>query len=58
MRKRQKVNIEKKRDDEEQSQRFFQTARKIGAGREQSQADELLGQLAKMPPEPRKKKDH
>jgi hypothetical protein len=42
------------RDDEEQSQLFIKKAREIGADEEQSRADELIGRLAKKPPEPRK----
>lgn len=44
-----------KRDDEEQSRLFIEKAREIGADDEKSAADDLLGQLAKMPPEPRSK---
>jgi hypothetical protein len=45
-----------KRDDANQSRAFIKKAREIGADEEQSGADELLGQLAKKPPEPRSKK--
>jgi hypothetical protein len=44
-------------DDRKQSKLFMQKAREIEADEEQSAADELLGQLAKKPPEPRKPKD-
>jgi hypothetical protein len=43
-------------DDKEQSKLFIEKAREIGADEDQSTADELLGRLAKMPPEPRNKK--
>jgi hypothetical protein len=45
----------RKLDDEEQSRAFIEKAREIGADEDRSAADELLGRLAKMPPEPRKK---
>jgi hypothetical protein len=37
----------------EQSKRFIEKAREIGADEESSAADVLLGRLAKMPKEPR-----
>jgi hypothetical protein len=40
------------RDDKEQSRLFIKTAREIGADEEKSAAGELLGRLAKMPPQP------
>ncbi len=43
-----------KRDDPEQSRLFIEKAREIGAD-EKSRADELIKQLAKKSPEPRKK---
>jgi hypothetical protein len=43
------------RDDEEQSKLFIEKAREIGADEEHSKSDELIGKLAKKPPEPRKK---
>jgi hypothetical protein len=44
-----------KPDDKAQSKRFIETARKIGADKESSAAaDEVIGRLAKQPPEPRK----
>lgn len=43
------------RDDDEQSRLFIEKAREIGADEEKSKADELIGQLAKKPPEPRNK---
>jgi len=48
-----KVNDGRKRDDPEQSRLFIKKAREIGADEEKSRADALMGQLAKMPPEPR-----
>lgn len=44
-----------KQDDPKQSRLFIKKAREIGADEEKSRADELIGQLAKRPPEPRKK---
>jgi hypothetical protein len=43
-----------RRDDPEQSRLFIDKAREVGADEEQSAADELLGQLHKKPPAPRK----
>jgi hypothetical protein len=44
-----------KPDDRKQSEKFIETARKIGADRESTAAgDEVMGRLAKQPPEPRK----
>jgi len=44
-----------KPDDKAQSERFKDTARKIGADRETAgAADEIMGRLAKRPPEPKK----
>lgn len=43
-----------KPDDKEQSKLFIQKAREVGADEEKSNSDELIGQLAKKPPEPRK----
>jgi hypothetical protein len=40
--------------NQEQSREFVKMAREIGADEEKSAADELLGRLAKMPPEPHK----
>lgn len=42
--------------DKEQSQLFIEKAREIGADEELSRSDELIGQLAKKPPEPRGQK--
>jgi hypothetical protein len=42
-------------DDREQSKAFIEKAREIGADEDRSMADELLGGLAKMKPEPRAK---
>jgi hypothetical protein len=44
-----------KPDDKEQSRLFIKKAREIGADEKTSHADELIGRLAKRPPEPRKK---
>jgi hypothetical protein len=41
------------RDDEEQSRLFIKKAREIGTDEEKSRADELIGRLARKPPEPR-----
>ena len=46
-----------KPDDKEQSKLFLKKAREIGADEETSESDELIGQLARKPPEPRKKSD-
>jgi hypothetical protein len=43
-----------KRDDLEQSKLFIEKAREIGADEDKSAADDLMGRLAKIPPEPRK----
>jgi hypothetical protein len=43
-------------DDKEQSKSFIKTARKIEADEGKSASDELLGRLARMPPEPRRVK--
>jgi hypothetical protein len=45
-----------KPDDKEQSRLFVEAARKRGATKGALPADELMGKLAKMPPEPRGKK--
>jgi hypothetical protein len=42
-------------DDKKQSKLFIEKAREIGADEEHSAADELIGQLAKKPPEPHQK---
>jgi hypothetical protein len=44
-----------KRDDDEQSRLFIKKAREIGADEERSASDELIEQLAKKPPEPRRR---
>ncbi len=41
-------------DDHEQSRLFVEKAREIGADEEKSDADEILGHLAKKPPKPQK----
>jgi hypothetical protein len=43
-----------RRDDPHQSSLFIKKAREIGSDEQRSGADELIGQLAKKPPEPRK----
>lgn len=48
--------LKPKRDDPEQSRIFIAKARELGADEERSDADELLSQLAKMPPRPKKPK--
>ena len=45
-----------KRDDPEQSRLFVKKAREIEADERGSEADDLLGALAKRKPEPRSKK--
>lgn len=40
-----------KPDDKTQSKRFLETARQIGASDDDSAADDLMGKLAKQPPE-------
>jgi hypothetical protein len=44
-------------DDKEQSRAFIEKAREIEADEKHSVADDLLGQLAKMPPQPKTKKE-
>jgi hypothetical protein len=44
-----------RRDDAEQSRLFIKKAREIEANEEKSAADDLLGHLAKKPPEPKRK---
>jgi hypothetical protein len=45
-----------KPDDKAQSERFIETARDVGADRESTAAaDDVIGRLAKQPPEPRNK---
>jgi hypothetical protein len=43
-----------KPDDEAQSQRFIEDARKIGAAEDDSAADALMSELARRPPDPKK----
>jgi hypothetical protein len=45
-----------KADDQQQSKLFVEKAREIGADEEKSAADELIGRLARTPPEPRPKR--
>jgi hypothetical protein len=42
-------------DDKEQSRLFIEKARELGANEGHSEADRLIGHLAKKPPEPRQK---
>jgi hypothetical protein len=46
----------KQLDDPEQSRLFIKKAREIGADEKRSRSDELIGQLAKKPPQPHKMK--
>ncbi len=55
MAKTKRLTRHPKPDDKEQSQRFIDSARKVEADEEHSAADELLGRLAKKPPQPRPK---
>jgi hypothetical protein len=50
-----KEKLHAKPDDKEQSKLFIAKAREIGADEKKSQADDLIGKLAKKPPEPRRK---
>jgi len=43
-----------KPDDKAQSKRFLETAREIGASEDDSAAADLMGKLAKLPPQPKK----
>ncbi|MGA8611104.1 MAG: hypothetical protein WB760_05215 [Xanthobacteraceae bacterium] len=43
-----------KPDDKAQSKRFVETAREIGATDDDTRTDDLMGELAKQPPERRK----
>ena len=51
-----KDNSHAKPDDKEQSKRFIEKAREIGADGDNSGADELLSRLAKMPPQPKQQR--
>jgi hypothetical protein len=53
--KKKLMRSPQKSDDPEQSKLFIEKAREIGADEEKSAADALMGQLAKLPPEPRTK---
>lgn len=48
-----KPRSKSKQDDPRQSKLFIAKARKIGADQKGSAADELLGHLAKQPPQPK-----
>jgi hypothetical protein len=52
-----KIKQRVKPDDKEQSRLFIKKAREIEADEGKSVSDQLLGRLAKMPPEPRKAKN-
>jgi hypothetical protein len=43
-------------DDKNQSRAFIEKARELGCDESSAAADELLGRLAKMPPNPKKRK--
>jgi hypothetical protein len=45
-----------KRDDPEQSKLFIAKAREHDADENRSDADELLGRLARLPPQPKRKR--
>jgi hypothetical protein len=49
-----KQRAKPKRDDKAQSKRSIQTVKEIGADDESSAADEIIGLLSKLIPEPRK----
>jgi len=51
-----KRSSDRQPDDRDQSRLFIEKAREIGADEEKSAADDLMGRLAKAPPEPRAKK--
>jgi len=51
-----KPNVQAKVDDKEQSRAFIEKAREIEADETRSNADSLLGELAKMKPNPRSKR--
>lgn len=42
-----------KRADKDQSRRFIETAREIGADEDKSAGDELMKRLARTPPDPK-----
>lgn len=48
-----KEKLSVKPDDKEQSKRFIEKAREIGADDENSTADELMRRMAKRPPQPK-----
>jgi hypothetical protein len=50
-----KQRVTSKPDDKAQSERFIETARKVGADRESTAAgDDVMGRLVKQPPQPKK----
>jgi hypothetical protein len=49
------VPTSKGKPEKKQSERFREMAREIGADEDEHSADTLMGALAKMKPEPRKK---
>jgi hypothetical protein len=55
MKNHQRGRVPSTATDKEQSRAFIKKAREIEADEERSASDELLGQLAKKPPEPRNK---
>ena len=47
-----------KSDDKAQSEKFIETARKVGADRDSTTAgDEVMGRLVRRPPDPRPKSE-
>jgi hypothetical protein len=52
------TRLKPRADDPEQSKAFIEKAREIEADEKRSAADKLMGQMAKMKPEPRKGKPH
>jgi hypothetical protein len=53
--KKPAAKLKKASSDKSQSLAFIEKAREIGADGESSRAEELMGRLAKMPPEPKQK---
>lgn len=52
----QKPRSQPKQDDPKQSKVFIAKAREIGSANDGAAADELLGHLAKLPPQPKQQK--
>jgi hypothetical protein len=53
--KAKKSTARPKRDNPEQSKLFIERAREVGADDDESAADMVMGELAKMPPQPKPK---